>query len=293
MFVHKKLLNWMAVGLMLFVCYSIVACSKGGDDDGGGSGSGSLDVNALIGKTFYTEDLSYITSGNSYCEIEFKSVYFASVHMWGRDYDEYSSSGTSRWDYGWIDCMFDVKDNTMTIHYKNDDYSRDIVLVFKDNKPTGWQLTSDKGHSGSSTDYGEAKPGTADMFGFYVDKSYTFFKESVESMIQIGDTRKSSLEKLCNEWWGVGWLIVDGNTISRNSTGIMLTQPGTGRKTYHTESVYLGTTRYTIYYYYDVVAEDTYKYVMNGSNVMVSNGEILTYSSKKLTGKDGYPFIRP
>lgn len=33
MFVHKKLLNWMAVGLMLFVCYSIVACSKGDDDD--------------------------------------------------------------------------------------------------------------------------------------------------------------------------------------------------------------------------------------------------------------------
>lgn len=279
--------------LLLIAVFNAGLVSCGGDDDGGGSGSGSLDVNALIGKTFYTEDLSYITSGNSYCEIEFKSVYFASVHMWGRDYDEYSSSGTSRWDYGWIDCMFDVKDNTMTIHYKNDDYSKDIVLVFKDNKPTGWQLTSDKGNSGSTTDYGEAKPGTADMFGFYVDKSYTFFKENVETMIQFGDTRKSSLEKLCNEWWGTGWLIVDGSTISRNSTGISLTQPAADNKVYHTERLFFGTTSYTIFYYYYVNADETYKYVMNGSNVMVSNGEVLTYGNKKLTSKDGYPYIRP
>lgn len=292
-----KNLGFKLCTILLMALFNVALMSCGGDDDGDSGGSGSLDVNALIGKTFYIEDLSYITDGNSYCEIEFKTAYFVSVHMWGRDYDEFSDTGISRWDYGWIDCMFDVKGNTMIIHYTNDTFSNDIELKFKDNKPVGWQLSNDKGNSGSSVDYGEAKSGTADMFGFYVDKSYTFFMENVETIKKMGDTRKSTLEKLCSDWWGTGWLIVDGNTISRNSTAISLTQPSAGgkmpAKVYHTEKVYLGTASYTVYFYYYVDADETYKYVMNGSNVMVSNGEVLTYSKNQLTGSNGYPYIRP
>ena len=291
--------------MVAMLSIGLSSCSKDDDDsdsdDGSGAAvetSGSLNVNALLGKTFYAEDLSNNETENSYCEIKFKIPYFVSVHKWGLTYDKYNKSKVSRWDYGWIDCIFEVKGNTMTIHYTNDTFTNDIVLNFKNNVPLGYQLSVNEPYKGTSIYYGEAKPGTADMFGFYVDNSYTFF------MKYIKDNFKSStlavieeFKKYCTyEGIGTGWLIEDSNTISHHDCRVSLKDPTKNAqkpvKVYHTESFYLSGIN-SLYFYYFVDTNVTYKYVMSGSNIMISNGEVLGYNKDQLTEKSGDIFIRP
>ena len=288
----KKNIYFLLMALLVtMMSIGLSSCSKDDDDGGGGSGgSGSLDVNTLVGKTFYAEDMSYRDTGNSYCEIKFKTPYFVSVHKWGRNLDEYSKTGYSRWDYGWIDCMFDVKGNAITIHYTNYSFTEEIMLTFKNNVPVGYKLSDDEGNSGLNVDYGDAKSGTSDMFGFYVDKSYSTFMRDLKYIYF------ENLAAECDRWFGTGWLIIDGNTIGYTDSYVSLRQPSTNDtsvKTYHTENLYLGKKNYTLYFCYYVDPNNTYKYVVNGSNIMVSNGDVLTYSKNQLTDKTGYPFIKP
>ena len=67
--------------MVAMLSIGLSSCSKDDDasDDGSGAAvetSGSLNVNALLGKTFYAEDLSNNETENSYCEIKFKIPYF-------------------------------------------------------------------------------------------------------------------------------------------------------------------------------------------------------------------------
>ena len=305
---EKRHIFWSILSIMMVAMLSIglSSCSKDDDDsdsdDGSGAAvetSGSLNVNALLGKTFYAEDLSNNETENSYCEIKFKIPYFVSVHKWGLTYDKYNKSKVSRWDYGWIDCIFEVKGNTMTIHYTNDTFTNDIVLNFKNNVPIGYQLSVNEPYKGTSVYYGEAKPGTADMFGFYVDNSYSSFMKHVEEMCSPTTLYSSkSFEDYCTyEGQGTGWLIVDGNTISHHNCRVSLSQPTKDAqkpvKVYHKETVNFSKRNKTLYFYYFEDTNDTYKYVMNGSNVMISNGEVMTYNKDQLTEKSGNLYIKP
>jgi len=295
----KSLFVWMTIVLMGAMSVSLTACGSDDDGDGGSGGSGNINPASLVGWAFEKSDEYYGSSNleTTYWTIEFKTENFVMVHMRGNGMDE---DGSYRWDHGEIDCMYTVRGNQVTIDYTNDGGTQQLVLKFVKGVPEGWTV-SKRGSvpittAGSDDSSSSATAGSSQMFGYYSNDAWVnnVVMQNIRGLISAGDYNINNWKDFV-ESYNYGYQIVDGNTINRMYERVEVNVTGrepTGDKWYHpvvyrTEqySGYSGRQRVTIYVYFYYLAdyEATYKYVMNGSTIEVSNGTRLVYNGSKLT----------
>jgi len=122
----------MFLAMLMVTVFSSGIVSCGGDDDeeNGGSGSDTINVNALIGASFFMTDEYKGGSENierTRREITFLSRNTVQVQVSGFGYD---TDGRYSWDYGQKVCTFTVNGNKMTIPYHGDNnYHETIELL--------------------------------------------------------------------------------------------------------------------------------------------------------------------
>lgn len=270
---------------LMVMCASLGMASCGGDDDDndGGGGSGAIDVQALVGRSFKWTQETY--GGNietKYYEIAFYNTRFVNVRCWGNGID---ADGTYRWDYGASDCDFSVSGNTMTIHYVGThSFSETLELTFKNNKPVGWEEGAGVTPSGNIN--GESASGTSEMFGYY---SSDAFRAYVKSRAEACGNNVADWNNLINNNINTAFRIVDGSTIWLVYERVHFREWDAKGYVYQTETYRRSSLTYTLYYYIDQTPFETYRYVMNGSKLVISGSSIqLEYKNGKLYyGSDG------
>jgi hypothetical protein len=292
----NRILQWMSVLLMGIAVFGVTAC---GGDDSNDDGGSTISAGSLVGWAFEKTE-QYASTGNvetAHWYIEFKTTNFVMVHMWGNGYDE---DGSYRWDHGEVDCMFTVSGNKVLITYKNDIGEQEIVLTFRGTVPEGWTVAETG--SGASEEGGGGTAGTSDMFGYYSSDSFTkSVANYINDLTSMGNYNEKSWESIEENLWGYGYQIQNGNTINQMFERVDVNTNGREPKAekgwtpvvYKTESYSgrAGSKSVTIYVYYYYLAEyeKTWKYVVKGSILELSDGTKMEYSSKKLTqGNSSY-----
>lgn len=291
------LFSSLSVVMATYLCVGLLSCSSDGDDGDGNGGSGSVDMSGLIGKAFSKTEET--VDSRTTCEVGFLNPYFATVHKHGRDLDPDYEKGTiwTSWDQGEVGCLYTTSGNKISVQYDNPILGEPeyIVMTINGNKPEGWEYIG-QANGKTSFDTFDAKPGTSDMFGYYSsDVLRELISTAVSDMVAAGDKNKSSWEDLEN-YWSMTYRIVDGNTIQRVQEGVSLKEPRDAyvyqTETYTVESLGRSAT-YTLYYYFDTsYYEEAYKYVMNGSTVVKSDGTTVQYQDGKLIENNGYSFTK-
>lgn len=298
--IKKRFVYLMTI--MMAVTLGIGVTSCGGGDDSDGGGGSSITANSLVGWAFEMSD-KYVGGENietSYYYIEFKTPNFVMVHNWGNGIDV---DGNYRWDHGEVDCMFTVSGNTVKIDYKNSDWSKEIVLVFNGDTPKGWTIA--KRGSGTSEGSGSSTAGTSDMFGYYnCDVVYNASMRTINQIVSAGDYNVKNWQDFLQYNYGYGYKIIDGNTICRmyenvevNTTGVApRASKGWTPIVYKKESYYgrSGKSSVTIYvfFYYLDEPDETYKYVVNGSTLELSNGTKLQYKGNQLVYNESNTYTK-
>jgi hypothetical protein len=291
--------KWLHALLFVVAVLPFAAC--GGDDDSNGGGSGNINPNSLVGWAFekYEQWYDSYQAGTIHWTIEFKSANFVVVNKAGTSYD--GVDGRNNWDNGKIDCMYRVEGNKVIINYENDWESQQLVLNFVNGVPEGW-VESKRGSTpittGGSSSSGDssATSGSNQMFGYYCsDSFYEGMMSNFRDLTAMGDYYINSWKSYQDgSYWGHGYQIVDGSTINLmyecvevNTTG-RAPQPKSGWNpvVYRTEQFFgnAGSQHVTIYVFFYYLADyvETYKYVMNGSTIEVSNGDRLEYKGSYL-----------
>ena len=282
--------------MMALGCCLILSCSSDSDDDGNG-GKSTVDMSGLIGKTFSKTEES-VDSRKTY-EVGFLSPYFATVHKHGRDLDPDYDKGTiwNNWDQGETSCLYTTSGNTVSVQYDNPILGEPeyIVMTISGNKPEGWEFAGQVSGKTSFETF-DAKPGTSNMFGYYSSDVFRkIVSTAAKEKVSFGDKNKSSWEDL-ESYWSMTYHIVDGNTIHWVQEGVRLKEPRDAyvyqTETYTVESLGRSAT-YTLYYYFDTsYYEEAYKYVMNGSSIVISDGSAVQYQDGKLIWSNGYSFTK-
>ncbi len=268
---------------------TFVSCSSDDDIENAGGGIAATD---LVGKSFYLYEDDLLYKWNK--QVLFISPYFAVARKWGKDYD----IGT--WNWGDLDCLYTVTGNKVVVYLEKDDgYSENWVLTMVNGKPEGWEERSwTQSKRILSHDSFDAKPGTADMFGYYAyDGLYKFWLVEINDRIAIGDSKLDNWERTCRSYSGLGYHayhIIDENTIDVVWEYFSTKKPkekGTYTDWTKTFTVMNGAKRtsITVYHYFDTENRTArLKYVMNGNKLVNSSSSdgsipsVLIYEDGKL-----------
>lgn len=293
----KNLWSLLTIIMAAMVSIGLSSCGSDDDDNDGNGGSGSVDMSGFIGKV-YSKTEESVDHSKTY-EVGFLSPYFATVHKYGKDLDPDYDKGTiwNYWDQGEVSCMYTTSGNKISVQYDNSILGEPeyIVMTISGNKPEGWEYEG-KTKGKTSFDTFDAKPGTSNMFGYYSsDVLREIISTAANEKVSIGYLNRSYWEDLEN-YWSTAYRIVDGNTIHRVYESVSLKEPKDAyvyqKETYNVESLGRSAT-YTLYYYFDTsYYEEAYKYVMNGSSIVKSDGSTVQYQDGKLIESNGYSFTK-
>ena len=290
---------------MILLCGSLfVACEQSDDneDEPQKEVENSINIMKLLGYTYYMHEDDFEYPRNY--SVTFKNIVFASFSINGRDLTD---EGWETWDLGSFDCIYKVVGNKLIIYYDNfKGVQREYVMNFKNGEPEGWSR-SDKNIYDDYDDipsmmdeyksmypeiYGflNAQEGDPSIYGFYLSNGIeNILGTNFRSMVACGDTNeegwnecvKSENELLYRG--SIGYLITDGNTIHSVYGGATRQSGKANGKVFMTKSYHVGNKTYTIYYYYitDYYAK-SYKYVMNGEKLWMSNGNMYVLRGGKM-----------
>lgn len=270
----------------------LVSCGGGDDDDDDIAGSGTINVSALIGASFFMTDEYKGGSENierTRREITFLSQNTVQVQVSGFGYDV---DGRYSWDYGQKVCTFTLSGNKMTIPYSGDNnYKETIEITFSNNMPVGWTYLG----GGSLDENGDDKSGEAVvLIGYYMDSGLmNAAKRQAEQLVKMGDTDWSYLNTVFNGGWGIR--IVNGSTLYYVSNGVMVTDPSRSMSNVEvlkTEDYYIGSVKRTLYYYMSRDAQREHSYTLNGLTIVLDNGTQLTYSNGTLQSASGSGYVK-
>ena len=281
--------------LMAAVLLSVCFTSCGDDKDDGGGDDGSFSVKSLLGRSFKMQKKEGGAENieTKYYQIAFQSIHFVNVHIWGNGFA--ADEGNYKWDSGTADCDFKVSGNHMTIYFVGDhDYKETIELTFQNNKPVGWTETepvqiTDDGSEGTGA-------GSSEMFGYY---SSDYFRSSVKQEAQdingsnITAWNNLILSNLNNR---LAYRIVDGSTLWRVFERIHFRQQDIDSKydyVYQTESYRIDRSAVTLYYTLDKEPYETYRYVMKGTQLVVSGYDVkLEYRNGQLIENGSFTYTK-
>lgn len=286
---------WMFLAMLMVTVFSSGIVSCGGDDDeeNGGSSSATINVNALIGASFFMTDEYKGGSENierTRREITFLSQNTVQVQVSGFGYD---TDGRYSWDYGQKVCTFTVNGNKMTIPYNGDNnYHETIELTFSNNLPVGWTYLGggNLDNNGSEASNGEGVV----LIGYYMDKGLmNSAKSQAEQQVEMGNTDWSYFNNMFSGGWGIR--IVNGTTLYYVTNGVMVTDPSrtmNGVEVLKTEDYYIGNSKRTLYYYMMRDAKREHTYTLQGRTFVLDNGTKLTYNDGLLITETGGEYVK-
>lgn len=279
---------------------TFVAC---GSDDSSSSSDGSqtpseATASLLQGKTFTKTTTTVGNYGEQTVEnisIMFLPAPHCMVREWGSE-EEININGTKTtlpYDRWWTVSYYNVSGNTITINELKYQYT--FSVTFTDGGLEGYVLTAT---DETIKNLAPATEITSDMIGFY---NRGFLREELSdefnTLAAYGESRIFKWEQAAQDYFDLGYRIVDGQNIYRVYEYATLTQPTTDQNVHvwDTETYTVNGTPIVVYYCMTNsggYAEETWEssYTFHGNRLVVykeGGYGILTYSNKSLIEKSG------